>query len=110
MAKRLLERYEWWRFEPHPKWVEPHWSADNYVLPYAAGIPGQVRIIFIPVVRLRPTVTHLESGVRYRAFYFDPSIGREYDLGVIQADEGGCWRAPKPPILRDWLLVLEQAD
>src|ERR1039457_769639 len=19
-------RYPWWRFEPHPEWVEPHWS------------------------------------------------------------------------------------
>ena len=39
LAKRLLERYEWWRFEPHPEWAEPHWTKENYSAPYAAGIP-----------------------------------------------------------------------
>ena len=24
LAKKLLEEYPWWRFEPHPEWVEPH--------------------------------------------------------------------------------------
>jgi hypothetical protein len=36
----LLRKYEWWRFEPHPEWVEPRWTAENYEGPYAAGIPG----------------------------------------------------------------------
>ena len=26
LGKALLTRYEWWRFEPHPEWAEPHWS------------------------------------------------------------------------------------
>ncbi len=26
LGKELLMRYDWWRFEPHPEWVEPHWS------------------------------------------------------------------------------------
>ena len=24
LGKKLLEEYPWWRFEPHPEWVEPH--------------------------------------------------------------------------------------
>ena len=33
LAKRLLERFQWWRFEPHPEWVAPHWTAEIAFLP-----------------------------------------------------------------------------
>ncbi len=42
LARRLLERYEWWRFEPHPEWVDPHVGEKNWQAPSAAGIPGKV--------------------------------------------------------------------
>ena len=29
LAKRLLERYRWWEFEPHPDWVDPSGSAER---------------------------------------------------------------------------------
>ena len=29
LAKKLLTKYEWWRLEPHPEWVEPHWSGKR---------------------------------------------------------------------------------
>ena len=48
IAKRLLERYPWQQFQPHPEWVEPHQEPEKRMLPYAAGIPGQVRLIYIP--------------------------------------------------------------
>src|SRR5262249_47320429 len=31
LAKQLLMRYPWWRFEPHPEWVEPRWNKQNYM-------------------------------------------------------------------------------
>jgi hypothetical protein len=106
MAKKLLEEYPWWRFEPHPEWVEPHattllephaewyddeneWKArkGRYDLPYAAGIPGEVRFIYIPGQHFyqwnSPTMTHLESNVNYHAFYFDPVWGKKHDLGRL---------------------------
>jgi hypothetical protein len=106
LAKKLLEKYPWWRFEPHPEWVEPHsttlfephaewyndnerWKAqgDRYDLPYAAGIPGEVRFIYIPGQHFfnwtAPTLTHLETNVNYHAFYFDPAWGKRYDLGML---------------------------
>jgi hypothetical protein len=110
LAKKLLEEYPWWRFEPHPEWVEPHsttllepphqelydnnraakeWKArgGHYDLPYASGIPGEVRFVYIPGQHFynwtAPTVTHLESNVNYHAFYFDPVWGKRYDLGTL---------------------------
>ena len=40
LAKQLLERYSWWCFEPHPEWVEPRSTEQDYQRPYAAGTPG----------------------------------------------------------------------
>ena len=40
LGKKLLEKYPWWRFEPHPEWVQEGC--------FAAGIPGQVRFIYLP--------------------------------------------------------------
>lgn len=112
LAKRLLGRYEWFRFEPHPEWVEPHWSAQNYFAPYAAGIPGEVRVIFLPLYFAHAVVKGMEPGRSYRAFLFNPADGSERALGMAAGDEKGDWRLPHPrlPIYQDWVLVLEQAD
>jgi hypothetical protein len=114
LAKRFFERYPWQRFEPRPEWVEPHHSKDNRLAPYAAGISGEVRVMFIPTEALRmtdadqPIVKDLEPGVKYRAFYFNPSNGVEYEHGVVTGDAQGTYRLPKPPIFRDWVFVLER--
>ena len=108
LGKQLLERYDWWRFEPHPEWVEPHWSIGDYFKPYAAGIPKEVRIVYIPAHGQRLSkIKDIESEIKYHAFYFDPRNGREYDLGTLVPDGNGEWQPPKPPIIQDWVLVME---
>jgi hypothetical protein len=106
LGKRLLERYEWWRFEPHPEWVEPHWNHEEYFHPYAAGIPKEVRMFFTGSGYM--LVKKLERNVSYRAFWFDPATGKELPIGVIRGDKKGQWRAPVLPILQFWVLVLEK--
>ena len=65
------------------------WQArrGNFRRPYAAGIPGKLRIVYIPgfgqVTPPPPTVMDLEPGVRYRAFYWQPMLGIKFDLGTI---------------------------
>ncbi len=112
LAKRLLERYEWWRFEPHPEWVEPHWTENDPLLPYAAGIPGEVRVIYWPCLWGIPEVKAVELDAGYRAFLFNPVDGAERDLGVVTPDPQGDWSLPlaRPPIYQDWVLVLESAE
>ncbi|PYT16215.1 MAG: hypothetical protein DMG59_11120 [Acidobacteria bacterium] len=106
LAKKLLMRYEWWRFEPHPDWAAPHWSSENYFRAYAAGIPAQVRIFFLPDGN-SPTIQALERGVNYDAYFFNPVNGSEHALGRVVPDESGNWKPPQPPILQDWILVLQ---
>jgi len=75
VARRILERYRWWELVPHPEWVKPSWSPTNYFGCYAAGIPGQLRIIFVPAgTTAGPTVRELEVGTIYQASYFDPNL------------------------------------
>jgi hypothetical protein len=108
IAKRLLTRYPWWRLEPHPEWTEPRWSKDNRELPYAAGIPGELRIVFIPVIFTRLKIKNLESAVHYRAFFVDPRTGDEHPIGDATADALGEWPTPLLPTFEQWVLVMEK--
>src|SRR5215203_5072582 len=49
LAKKLLERYTWEKFEPHPDWITPAQTPENRLGIYAAGIPGQVRVVYISI-------------------------------------------------------------
>jgi hypothetical protein len=77
LGKKLLEKYPWWRFEPHLDWAEPGC--------FAAGIPGEVRFIYQPrrgVYNWNGTIVKgLEKNVPYHAFYFNPTDGKQYEAG-----------------------------
>jgi hypothetical protein len=74
------------------EWSYPagEWKAKggNIFAPYAAGIPGKARVIYIPCLSLfchaPPTVLDLEQGVRYHAYYWEPTLGVKFDLGSIE--------------------------
>jgi hypothetical protein len=110
LAKRLLERWDWWRLEPRPEWVEPCGSPEHYEWPFAASIPGQARLIYFYGPNfpwaLPFYVLGLEPGKSYPAFYWDPRTGEEYPLGSVQAGDDGRWQMPPQPEMTDWLLVL----
>jgi hypothetical protein len=139
LGARLLRKYPWWQFEPHPEWVSPRgttlleprdrdheldlgnflegffsssfpqplnmnypggeWKKHdgNFFLPYAAGIPGKVRFVYIPCFGLAcsmatstaPTILGLEKGVRYRAYYWEPMLGVKIDLGNVERPAPG---------------------
>ena len=129
LGKKLLERYEWWRFEPHQDWVNPAGTSltdahstwtnpltiwnnlnGNCMLPYAAGIANEVRVIYIPFGATAPQVKKIETSVDYKAFYLNPADGTEYDLGAV-APISGNWQAPVlPTTSSDWILVLEKEN
>ena len=112
LGARLLRRYRWWEFVPHPEWLEKHSTADKPFAPFAAGVPGEVRVFFFPILGNFGwggfLVKELEPGIRYRAYYFDPITGEEFDQGIAEADTDGCWRSGKVWIFQDWVLVLEK--
>ena len=102
-----MTRYPWWMLEPHPEWIDPHWTKENFVQPYAAGIAGKLRIAFLPPMWNPPMVKELEAGVTYRAFFFNPVNGKEQAIGSISGNAAGEWQVPIPPVFQDWVLVME---
>jgi hypothetical protein len=115
LAKALLERYRWWEFEPHAEWIEPHQSGEKRISCYAAGIPGEVRIAYIPADAVlaflfgpKPLIKELEAGIKYRGYYFDPVTGETDPVGTVEANVQGDYLLPKPPVLHDWVFVLER--
>ena len=107
LATKLLARYEWWRLQPRPEIVEPHWTKDNYIQPYAAAIPGQAYIVFIPSARSSVKLKSLDPQGSYRAFFFNPSDGSERPVEA-RLDSSGSSADIELPIFRDWVLVLEK--
>ncbi|MGC9469608.1 MAG: DUF4038 domain-containing protein [Anaerolineae bacterium] len=115
LAKRLLTRYAWWRFEPHPEWVDPSGSPANVDAPFAAGIPQQVRIVYFyqptfPWTEQQMWVCNLESGTTYRAYFWNPRDGTEHQLGRVNANPDGRWAIPIQPTMKDWVVVLESTQ
>jgi hypothetical protein len=109
LAKSLLARYPWWRFQPHPDWIDPHWTAQNYMQPYGAGVSGEVRIFYFPRTgRVDHVVRGLEPDIRYRAFWWNPVTGAETNLETVAGDSRE-WRPTPPPIFQDYVLVMEKA-
>ena len=109
-SKDLLMDYPWWRIESHFEWVEPHWDQEKYEMPVAGGIPGELRIIYFPPDNILPIVHGIESGISYTGFFFNPIDGEKHDLGVIEADSKGNWQIPAPPVMQDWVVVLEAVN
>jgi hypothetical protein len=99
----------WEKFEPHPEWVDPHWTAENYEAPSAAGIPGRMRVVYLPAPAGYPvTLRGLEPGVAYRAKLVNPVNGDQLGWMPVEAREGS-WRHPQIALMQDWLLYIERA-
>jgi hypothetical protein len=138
LGAKLLRRYPWWEFKPHPEWVTPRgttllgpnseiagfdlgqkdevnevttadfreapeladpkgeWQArhGNFRAPYAAGVAGEVRVVYIPyfgwIAPPPPTILALEPGVHYHAYYWEPMLGIKIDLGRVERPAPGA--------------------
>ena len=80
---------------------------DDVYGPQSTGIPGVVRVIYIPVSD-SIVVRNLGANAAYSARYFDPVTGAKAAPAAIQADEAGSWTCPPPAgNNHDWVLILE---
>ncbi len=111
LGRKILADIEWWRLEPHREWITPNATPADLMKPFCAGIPGRLRVVFLPKGQARwvqPfTMRGLEKGVRYTARYVDPITGRSEQPVAVEPDSNGEWRLTYPPILQDWVLIME---
>ncbi|MBN1422040.1 MAG: DUF4038 domain-containing protein, partial [Planctomycetes bacterium] len=121
-AMRIASDASWQTSKDGTSWVEARdlgalgiqpWGTiggrGEFDGPCAAGIPGSVRIIYVP----SPdpiAVRNLGSDAGWTATYFDPADGGETRIGTIRADREGRWRSAAPAGAKeDWILILESA-
>lgn len=108
VGKRILERFEWWRFELHPEWLSSTQEKDDRgLVAAAAGIPGEVRVFYF-AKKIKLKLVKLEPGVKYRATFISPLDGKEYAMPkLLEADADGSCSVPRAPINQDWVLVMK---
>jgi len=81
---------------------------DEVFAPQSTGIPGVVRIIYVP--ESEPIVVRqLDRSGAYAATWFDPESGAKMALPAVQADDAGLWKCSPPAGHdHDWVLILEE--
>ena len=120
IGKKFLEQFEWFKFEHHPGWVSPHWSNTDRMLPYAAGIPGKIRIIYIPGLYFfddsftfkEIKIMGIEKDIKYNAYFFNPRTGKSLEKMNVPLSEKGIWTISTDqrtclPTMEDWVLVMK---
>jgi hypothetical protein len=115
LGKKLFERFAWQDFQPHPEWAAYAQDASGQQLPpgtygpYATGIPGKVRLVYVP--ETRPVrIVQLEANAKHRAQVFDPVSGNTVELGEIHLDKDASWTTSKPRSITDaddWVVIVE---
>ena len=89
-------------------WGELARLSDGVYGPQAAGIPGVVRVMYVPENEA-VVVRNLGASTVYAASYFDPVSGVKTALGEVQADRDGVWRcSPPADSSHDWVVVVEK--
>jgi hypothetical protein len=112
LAKQLLEKFDCWKFEPHPEWAS--WQhADSkrgeFDVPYAAGIPQRVRVIYVPAAE--PIVLHgLGANSAWSIRQFDPRTGETKTRRTVNADRHGDLACAPESSAGDWVAVLEVSE
>jgi hypothetical protein len=82
-------------------------STDPIYGPQATGIPGVVRLIYVPDPR-PIELNGLEKSATYTTTLFDPVTGEQRKLDALHADDAGKAKYESPAgIDHDWVLILE---
>jgi hypothetical protein len=106
LGGRFFGQFPWWRLERHSEWIDEVENEHDAYAPVAAGIPGQLRIVYSPHCWNPPRVRGLEPDVAYTASWFDPVTGTESLIGPVEPADDHTWTPPFPSEVHDWLLVL----
>ena len=112
LAVKLLKCYAWWKFEQHPEWISTEKEHNLINTPFAAGIPGKVRIVYTynpdyPWISRPFKITDLEPNISYEASFWNPRNGDKTLIGIVTGNEDNEWETPMLPTFEDWVLILE---
>lgn len=111
LARRLLERHEWWRLRPVPG---ERARAVGRLDAFGAANDA-VAIYYLPSLLLEERAQGMRGlpvDVPGRgsaiATFIDPMNLQEHPVGALTASVDGTWSPPPTPTYADWLLVIER--
>ncbi|HEV2295279.1 MAG TPA: DUF4038 domain-containing protein [Tepidisphaeraceae bacterium] len=90
-------------------WGEVGLGQQRPTPPQACGIPGQLRLIYVPVQK-PVRVVGLEREVPWQGEFFNPVTGETTPLPKLAIGEGGAAVIQPPPVGHDWVVVLRRLD
>ncbi len=108
LGGQFMQRFPWWELQYRRDWVSDEAPEDDPYGAVAVGIPGKLRIVYMPMCWDPCPIIGIEADITYEAYYFDPCTGEHVDIGRVEASDEGAWTAPIPPECHDWLLVMER--
>lgn len=79
----------------------------RYTVPYAAGIAGTVRLVYLPASR-SVVVNGLKRISEQKTVWFDPITGAETPVGRGHVSADGQWRFSPPDNDQDWVLSIDE--
>ena len=79
--------------------------------PYATGIAGKVRIVYVPESG-RVQIQQIEPSTEYKASAFDPTNGEVSELPRVKSETPSSSTLNKPRDIKsdDWVIVLERVE
>jgi len=119
LGGKILRDYEWWKFEPHPEWIEGDSLQEGSTIAFSAGIPGKMRMIYFPPIayyRMGATrtirINLLELG-DWKIRFINPRTAESIGKRAIQVGPSGIFEisgglVTANPSMEDWLLVMER--
>lgn len=113
-GKRFLEQFAWWMLVSCNELVEAPTEKLSMFAPVCGAIGSTVRIAYLPgpitpgsfPIRLKG----LDQQHLYNGRYFDPVRNQYHSVGKVRAGVEGTWALPLPPIMQDWVFVLEKVE
>lgn len=88
--------------------INSNGGSDPYEVPYAFGIPRQIRIVYVPAPR-PVRLASLDPAAHYALSFFDPVTGMTKEAGPLASDATGHARVAPPATTHDWVLILHSA-
>ena len=111
LGRKILEQYHWQDFRVYPTWTSTY-DSENALTPYAAGIPGSIRLIYFPrglaPWGVKNKVLELDTNKTYSITYIDPMTGKRYPKGTVNGISE--WTVEPAPILQDWLVEFKTLE
>ena len=107
IMRRFFERFDWWNLTPDLDSKNLFKPDRSYAA--AASVGNETYVVYLYMQSTKSgTVLGLAENAAYEAEWFDPRTGKDIEIGEIEPDSDGMWKAPEKPTAEDYVLFLKK--